>query len=428
MSESLVIFGKTWTGVNGFKVKDTNDVTKTYIKQDGTVTQNLTNVTSSNQTAVAVGAWSTKLTPPEGYLITSVTVTMGGVDITSSVWTADVDTTIVGKSVTSNGTYTAANDGFYGYSSVDVNVQPSLQDKTATSNGSVTADTGYDGLGTVTVNVQPTLQNKTVTSNGTVTADSGYDGLGTVTVNVSGGGSATLGTKSITANGTYNASSDSLDGYSSVTVNVPSPLETLPSGYTRLNYIQVDGNSWINSEFYAGPDSIIQVDYMSLKNSGDSFQTVIGATASSTTSVAAPAVFFYLASANTITPLYTSSGTATNASTTVINNGDRYLYTLSNTEFKIGNTETVAVRSGSSAKAVTVRMAYPLYIFARNHANSLVRAMSVGRLYSLKIYEISAMVRNYIPCIDVSTGAYGLYETITGTFLGNGGSGTITGS
>lgn len=34
-------------------------------------------------------------------------------------------------------------------------------------------------------------------------------------------GGATLTTKSITANGTYNASSDNADGYSSVTVNVP---------------------------------------------------------------------------------------------------------------------------------------------------------------------------------------------------------------
>ena len=33
---------------------------------------------------------------------------------------------------------------------------------------------------------------------------------------------ATLGTKTVTANGTYNASSDSLDGYSQVTVNIPS--------------------------------------------------------------------------------------------------------------------------------------------------------------------------------------------------------------
>ena len=36
-----------------------------------------------------------------------------------------------------------------------------------------------------------------------------------------GGGGSTLGTKAINANGTYNASSDNLDGYSQVTVNVP---------------------------------------------------------------------------------------------------------------------------------------------------------------------------------------------------------------
>lgn len=37
-----------------------------------------------------------------------------------------------------------------------------------------------------------------------------------------GGGSADLGTKTITDNGTYYASSDNLDGYSQVTVSIPS--------------------------------------------------------------------------------------------------------------------------------------------------------------------------------------------------------------
>ena len=41
---------------------------------------------------------------------------------------------------------------------------------------------------------------------------------------VMGGGGANLGTKTITANGTYAASDDSLDGYSEVTVNVLSGI------------------------------------------------------------------------------------------------------------------------------------------------------------------------------------------------------------
>lgn len=58
-----------------------------------------------------------------------------------------------------------------------------------------------------------------VSQNGTYTAPTGK-AYTPVTVSVSG--SATLIAKSITANGTYNASSDSADGYSQVTVNVSS--------------------------------------------------------------------------------------------------------------------------------------------------------------------------------------------------------------
>ena len=47
--------------------------------------------------------------------------------------------------------------------------------------------------------------------------------VGAIDAIPSGGGSATLITKSITANGTYNASSDSADGYSEVTVLVQQP-------------------------------------------------------------------------------------------------------------------------------------------------------------------------------------------------------------
>ena len=54
----------------------------------------------------------------------------------------------------------------------------------------------------------------------------------------------TLGTKSITQNGTYNASSDNLDGYSSVTVNVPLPPT---KKYNLLDRVKDDSNNEIGT-------------------------------------------------------------------------------------------------------------------------------------------------------------------------------------
>ena len=82
--------------------------------------------------------------------------------------------------------------------------------------------------GNQTISPVPT-QEKSVTSNGTYTPDAGKY-LSKVVVNVpSSGGSAALGEKTITENGTYKASDDSLDGYSSVNVNVPAPVINLQS-------------------------------------------------------------------------------------------------------------------------------------------------------------------------------------------------------
>lgn len=84
------------------------------------------------------------------------------------------------------------------------------------------------------------LGQKTITVNGVYDAsDDSLDGYDQVTVNVP---VPTLGTKSITANGTYTASSDNLGGYSEVTVNVSSGISvddlatnTKPSGAVTLS-------------------------------------------------------------------------------------------------------------------------------------------------------------------------------------------------
>ena len=63
-----------------------------------------------------------------------------------------------------------------------------------------------------------TVEALSATENKTYTAPSGT-AYSPVTVNVPG---STLGTKTVTANGTYAASGDNLDGYSQFTVNIAS--------------------------------------------------------------------------------------------------------------------------------------------------------------------------------------------------------------
>lgn len=76
----------------------------------------------------------------------------------------------------------------------------------------------------------PVLEPLSVTANGDYSPGAGVDGYSAVHVAVPG---ATLTTKSITQNGTYNASQDNADGYSSVTVNVPGGATIQPLSVTE---------------------------------------------------------------------------------------------------------------------------------------------------------------------------------------------------
>lgn len=83
--------------------------------------------------------------------------------------------------ITQNGTHDVTQ-----YACANVNVQPNLQSKTATENGTVTPDTGYDGLSSVVVNVSggggggyPKVMSQgqvsTTSAYATATFDSGVD-------------------------------------------------------------------------------------------------------------------------------------------------------------------------------------------------------------------------------------------------------------
>lgn len=104
---------------------------------------------------------------------------------------------------------------------------------------------------------------KSITANGTYNASSdNADGYNPVTVNVP---ESIIVSKSITANGTYNASSDSADGYNPVTVNVPTGVpkmtraewDSLTTAEKQaLQYVAIQDNSagFIRGDLAYGAD------------------------------------------------------------------------------------------------------------------------------------------------------------------------------
>ena len=116
-----------------------------------------------------------------------------------------------------------------------------IQELNITSNGTYNAPDGVDGYNPITVDVQPNLETLSVTANGNYTPTE-TDGYSSVSVNVQ----PSLTTLSVTENGTYTASDSGVDGYSSVTVDVPSSGE-LPDElvhYTGDCSYKFSYNSW----------------------------------------------------------------------------------------------------------------------------------------------------------------------------------------
>lgn len=164
-------------------------------------------------------------------------------------------------SISSNGTstYQASNDNLDGYSSVAIttNVQPTLQSKTispTTSSQTISADNNYDGLSQVTINAVTNLIDSNITA-GNIKKDVSILGVTGTYDN-----SSDLGTKTITSNGTYNASSDNVDGYSSVTVNVPSS-GSLPT-ITDARYLFACDRVNLYDELLAMCSGITSTSYM----------------------------------------------------------------------------------------------------------------------------------------------------------------------
>lgn len=81
-----------------------------------------------------------------------------------------------------------------------------------------------------------------------------------------------------------------------------------------------------------------------------------------------------------------------------------------------------ATYAGSNAGALD----YPIVIFGRNYKNIVNQPAYAMQIYSYKHIRDGACILNLVPCYRKSDNEAGMYDTVTGTFYTNVGTGVFT--
>lgn len=174
----------------------------------------------------------------------------------------------------------------------------------------------------------------------------------------------------------------------------------LPSGYTQLEYIQSTGTQHIDTGFKPNNNSKIEIEFKTQSSSG----VICGCDAgwlSNGFAIAVTAIEFY----NARISLSFADSTKHNV---VLDKG----------VVTIDKVSKGTIASGTFASV------YPIFLFGNNRAGNVSERTNTI-VYSCKIYDNGKLIRNLIPCKNVSN-VIGLYDAKNNQFYSNAGSGAFT--
>ena len=180
----------------------------------------------------------------------------------------------------------------------------------------------------------------------------------------------------------------------------------LPGGYTKLAYIESTGTQYINTGFIPNNNTKAVCD-AELISGTNNISVPFGTYESGSNR-------FALMYHHQLGWTHWVGGASGQCAGEQLG---RHTFTLTGTSLIVDSatkTFTTAAFTGS----------VPMFIFGINYQGSLDYAASM-RLYSCKIYDNGALVRDFVPCKNAS-GTVGLYDDANGVFYSNAGSGTFS--
>lgn len=192
-------------------------------------------------------------------------------------------------------------------------------------------------------------------------------------------------------------------------VDMKAPI-ALPSGYTKLAYIQSSRTQYIDTGFKPQNNTRVICDFQITSISA--WQGVFAARDANYSN----AFCLYINASGVFRSDY---GTANVMFDTSVSSTGRHTADKNGTICSIDTTQV----TNTSATFTT---SSSMFLFASND-NGTIGEYANMKLYSCKIYDNSTLVRDFIPCINAS-GEIGLYDLVGKQFYGNAGTGTFIGS
>ena len=190
-------------------------------------------------------------------------------------------------------------------------------------------------------------------------------------------------------------------------------VKEIPYGYTRLEYIQSSGTQYINTNYVLQETDRVEVDYelTNLSATGDKF--IIGQKASDSTGN------MWVDTYGNTNKWYVRWGSSSSVNTTFNSSQTSGTFIIKKNSFIVNGTEILQPN-------YTSMNLNPLVIFGRIGTNDVFQGSYV-RISEVRIKDSDEHIqRKYIPTKRNSDNVFGMWDTVSKTFLTNAGTGTFT--
>ena len=190
-------------------------------------------------------------------------------------------------------------------------------------------------------------------------------------------------------------------------------LEAQGAGYTFVDSITASGTQYIDTGILAGSDIKAEVKYKPTSFTANPYCALGGRDAATGTSRNAFCIWANVGGRTRFD--YQTDSVSTSASST----------TNWNIAIKDGVKNYLNGVAADDSTASTFTSSYNIYLFAAMTGATGAIGQMVGSIAYCKIWKAGVLVRDFMPAIRNSDNVVGMYDTVSGTFFENQGTGTF---